>query len=107
MLAGSKQGVVLYQGISFFKPFFFLLVDSWLESLGAACAGCSACCVEPLGRGGASRTSHSRRLCWTSSKRTMTSPQPSLVARRQSFRLSQRAPSAQLRACLRRWMAAV
>ena len=37
-----------YQGTSFFKPFFFLLVDSWLESFGAARVGCSACWVEPL-----------------------------------------------------------
>jgi hypothetical protein len=35
LLAGSKQGPKLYQGIIFLIPFFFLLEDSSLESTGA------------------------------------------------------------------------
>ncbi len=40
LLAGSKYSrpAAVYQGISFFNPFFFLLVDSWLESTAGALA---------------------------------------------------------------------
>ena len=40
MLAGSKQRLLAcYQGIIFFMPFFFLLVDSSLESAAGSFAG--------------------------------------------------------------------
>src|SRR5271156_2813072 len=55
LLAGGKRGV--YQGTSLWRPFFFLLVDSFLSSsllalLCAAAAGCpagAAAGVEPVG----------------------------------------------------------
>jgi hypothetical protein len=43
LLAGSKYQVFgIYQGMSFFKPFFFLLVDSSLVSTGVGFAGVEA-----------------------------------------------------------------
>ena len=53
MLAGSKQQIrASYQGINFFIPFFFLLVDSSLESAAASfVAGGLAGAASPLPAG--------------------------------------------------------